>query len=165
MITAIYPGSFDPVTYGHLDIIRRSSAVFDKVIISILNNKTKNPLFTVQEKMDMIREVTKDLPNVEVTAFEGLLVDFSAESGANVIVRGIRAVSDFESELMMAQTNRELKSDVETMFFATSAEHSYVSSSTVREIASFGGEISSFVPPYVEEKTREKFSLKSEIDD
>ncbi|MEE1227498.1 MAG: pantetheine-phosphate adenylyltransferase [Lachnospiraceae bacterium] len=157
MTTAIYPGSFDPVTYGHIDVIRRASRIFDRVVIGVLYNKTKKPVFSVEEKIDMIQEVTKDLDNIEVVAFGGLLVDFCKKIDANVIVRGIRAVSDFEYELMMAQTNHKLDKGIETMFFATNAKYSFLSSSTVRELAYFGGDISSFVPPYVEQKTLAKF--------
>ena len=159
MTIAIYPGSFDPVTYGHLDIIRRAAAVFDKLIIGILRNKAKSWLFTTEERVTMLGQVTRDLPNVEVISFDGLLVDYCEKNDVNVIVRGIRAVSDFEFELTMAQTNKQLNSRVETMFFATSAEYSYISSSSIREIASFNGDISHFVPEtvrlLVEEKSRQ----------
>ena len=128
MRIAVYPGSFDPITYGHLDIIRRASEVFDKVIVGVLKNQTKTPLFDFEERVDMIREVVKDYPNVEVVSFQGLLIEFTKKMHADVIVRGIRAVSDFEYELMMAQTNKQLHPDVETMFFATSAKYSFLSS-------------------------------------
>ena len=156
MKNAIYPGSFDPVTLGHLDIIRRASEVFDKVVVGVLKNQTKTPLFDFEERVDMIREVVKDYPNVEVVSFQGLLIEFTKKMHADVIVRGIRAVSDFEYELMMAQTNKQLHPDVETMFFATSAKYSFLSSSTVRELAMFDGDISPFVPNYVREKVYEK---------
>lgn len=156
MSTAIYPGSFDPVTYGHLDIIERTAGIFDKVIVGVLKNNAKNPLFTLEERTEMLKEVTKQYPNVEIVTFGGLLIDFSASIGADVIVRGIRAVSDFEYELTMAQTNRCLNPKVETMFFATSAEYSYISSSMVRELAAFHGDISRFVPEYVSRKIQEK---------
>lgn len=156
MATAVYPGSFDPITYGHLDIIRRASEVFDKVIVGVLKNQTKTPLFNFDERVEMIREVVKDFPNVEVVSFHGLLIEFTKKMNADVIVRGIRAVSDFEYELMMAQTNKQLNSDVETMFFATSAKYSFLSSSTVRELAMFDGDIEPFVPAYVREKICEK---------
>lgn len=156
MATAVYPGSFDPITYGHLDIIRRASEVFDKVIVGVLRNQTKTPLFNFDERVEMIREVVKDFPNVEVVSFHGLLIEFTKKMNADVIVRGIRAVSDFEYELMMAQTNKQLNSDVETMFFATSAKYSFLSSSTVRELAMFDGDIEPFVPAYVREKICEK---------
>lgn len=156
MATAVYPGSFDPITYGHLDIIRRASEVFDKVIVGVLRNQTKTPLFNFDERVEMIREVVKDFPNVEVVSFHGLLIEFTKKMNADVIVRGIRAVSDFEYELMMAQTNKQLNPDVETMFFATSAKYSFLSSSTVRELAMFDGDIEPFVPAYVREKICEK---------
>lgn len=156
MTTAVYPGSFDPITYGHLDIIKRASEVFDKVVVGVLKNQTKNPLFTLEERVDMIEAVTKEFPNVEAVAFGGLLVDFCDQVKANVIVRGIRAVSDFEYELMMAQTNKELSPNLETMFFATSARYSFLSSSTVRELAMFDGDIRQFVPEYICTKIYEK---------
>lgn len=156
MATAVYPGSFDPITYGHLDIIRRAAEVFDKVIVGVLKNQTKTPLFNFEERVDMIREVVKDYPNVEVVSFHGLLIEFTKQMHADVIVRGIRAVSDFEYELMMAQTNKQLHPDVETMFFATSAKYSFLSSSTVRELAMFDGDITPFVPDYVRQKVYEK---------
>ena len=160
MATAVYPGSFDPITFGHLDIVQRASEVFDKVIIGVLKNQTKNPLFSLEERVDMIEKVTSDIPNVEVVSFGGLLVDFCKQVGADVVVRGLRAVSDFEYELMMAQTNKELNPNLETMFFATSARYSFLSSSTVRELAMFDADILQFVPEYVHRKVYEK--LKEE---
>ena len=157
MTTAIYPGSFDPITYGHLDVIERAAKVFDQLIIGVLNNYSKKSLFSVEERLEMIREVTFQYPNVEIRAFDGLLIDFTEKVNAQVIVRGIRAVSDFEYELMMAQTNKRLRDNVETVFFATSAEYSYVSSSTVRELAYFGGEIDQFVPPSVQKRIMDKY--------
>ena len=160
MATAVYPGSFDPITFGHLDIVQRASEVFDKVIIGVLKNQTKNPLFSLEERVDMIEKVTSDIPNVEVVSFGGLLVDFCKQVGADVVVRGLRAVSDFEYELMMAQTNKELNPNLETMFFATSARYSFLSSSTVLELAMFDADIRQFVPEYVHRKVYEK--LKEE---
>ena len=157
MTTAIYPGSFDPITYGHLDVIERAAKVFDQLIIGVLNNYSKKSLFSVEERLEMIREVTFQYPNVEIRAFDGLLIDFTEKVNAQVIVRGIRAVSDFEYELMMAQTNKRLRDNVESVFFATSAEYSYVSSSTVRELAYFGGEIDQFVPPSVRQRILDKY--------
>lgn len=159
MKIAIYPGSFDPVTLGHLDIIERIAKVFDKVIIGILVNKNKTPLFSVEEKMDMLKEVTKHLPNIEIIAFEGLLIDFAKQQNANVIVRGLRGVTDFEYELQMAQGNQQFYKEVETMFLATSAKYSYISSSMVKEIAHFGGDVEGFVPDYVKERIKEKYHL------
>ncbi len=156
MATAIYPGSFDPITLGHLDIIERSAEVFDKVIVGVLINKTKKPFFTIEERVDMIKEVTKDIPNVEICSFNGLLIDFSDKMKADVIVRGIRAVSDFEYELMMAQTNKQLNPNIETMFFATRAKYSFLSSSTIRELADFNGDITQFVPEEVSRRVYEK---------
>ncbi len=142
MSIAVYPGSFDPVTYGHIDIIERSAKVFDKLIVAVLVNSAKKPLFTTQEKVDMIRKATSHLDNVEVVSFSGLLVDFAKEQGASVSVRGLRAVTDFEYEIQIAQTNAKLNKDLDTMFFTTSIEYSYVSSTIVKEIASYHGDIS-----------------------
>ncbi len=157
MSIAVYPGSFDPVTLGHLDIIERSAKVFDKLVIAVLINSKKKPLFSTDEKVNMIRECTKHLKNVEVTFFSGLLVDFAKEQNADVSVRGLRAITDFEYELQIAQTNRQLNRDLDTMFFTTSMEYSYVSSTIVKEIASYGGDVSSMVTPHVEECLRKKF--------
>lgn len=146
MRIGIYPGSFDPVTVGHLDIIRRSSKLVDKLIIGVLNNSKKQPVFSSEERKKMIEMVTADLPNVEVEAFDGLLVDFAAMKQADVIFRGLRAVSDFEYELQIAQLNRTLNPELDTVFLATSVEYAYLSSSSVREIATYKGDISSLVP-------------------
>ena len=157
MRIAVYPGSFDPVTLGHGDIIERTAKMFDKVIIGVLNNNVKTPLFSVKERVNMLKEVTAHLPNVEVQSFEGLLVDFLRRNDAQVIVRGLRAVTDFEYELQMAQTNRVLATDVDTMFLTTSLEYAYLSSTTVKEAAYFGADISKFVPEYVVRKVEEKY--------
>lgn len=157
MSIAVYPGSFDPVTAGHLDIIERSAKVFDKLVIAVLINREKTPLFTTEEKVDMIEKVTQHLDNVEVTSFSGLLVDFAREQHANVSVRGLRAVTDFEYELQIAQINSKLNKELDTMFFTTSIEYAYVSSTIVKEIASYGGDVSDMVPPYVEECLKKKF--------
>ncbi|MBP3702384.1 MAG: pantetheine-phosphate adenylyltransferase [Lachnospiraceae bacterium] len=146
MKIGIYPGSFDPVTLGHLDVIRRSAGMVDKLIIGVLKNRSKNNLFTAEERVEMIKEVTKDIENVEVEAFGGLLVDYAKQKNAGIIVRGLRAITDFEYELQMAQTNHKLNSDVDTVFLTTSVEYAYLSSSTVREIGAYGGDISKFVP-------------------
>lgn len=156
MNSGIYPGSFDPVTYGHLDIIKRAAAVMDHLIVAVLKNNGKTPLFSVDERVNMLKAVTKDMENVEVMSFSGLLVKFAKEHDVKVIVRGLRAVTDFEYELLMSQTNRVMDPDVDTIFFTTDLDYAYLSSSTVREIASYGGDISKFVPPYVEESIKKK---------
>ena len=156
MKAAIYPGSFDPLTYGHLDIIKRSSEIFDELIVSVLDNKKKTPLFSVEERVKMLEEVTCNLPNVRIIPFEGLLVDFAKELDAKVVIRGLRAITDFEYELQMAQTNQKLQSDIETLFLTTSLDYSYLSSTTVKEVAAFGGDISQFVPEAVADRMKDK---------
>ncbi len=160
MKTAIYPGSFDPVTYGHIDIIKRASKLFDRLILGVLVNKAKTPLFSADERVSMLKTVTADIPNVEVLCYDGLMVDFARECGVTAVVRGLRAVTDFEYELQMAQMNSALNDDIETVFLTTSTEYAYLSSSNVREVASFGGDISRFVPPYVADKVIDKFKDK-----
>ena len=149
MTRAIYPGSFDPVTLGHLDIIKRASKIFDELIVGVLNNNSKSPLFSVEKRVKMLNDVVKDLPNVKVMSFEGLLVDFARKVDAQIIVRGLRAVTDFEYELQMAQTNRVLAPDVDTVFLTTTLEYAYVSSTIMKEVARFGGDLSSFAPPEI----------------
>ena len=156
MIRAIYPGSFDPVTYGHIDIIERAASIYDELIIGVLQNKAKLPLFSVEERVKMLCEVTTHIKNVKVVPFEGLLIEFAKQMDAKVIVRGLRAITDFEYELQMAQTNRKLNPDVETLFLTTSLDYSYLSSTTVREVASFGGDITQFVPEYVVKEVTKK---------
>lgn len=156
MKAAIYPGSFDPVTFGHLDIIRRAASIFDELTVSVLNNTQKTPLFSVEERVNMLEEVTKEYPNIKIHSFTGLLVEFAKECEAHIIVRGLRAITDFDYELQMAQTNRIMSPDLDTLFLTTSLEYAYLSSTTVKEVAAFGGDISAFVPPYVEEKIRER---------
>ena len=159
MKAAIYPGSFDPVTYGHLDIIKRSAEIFDELIVSVLNNKTKSPLFSVEERVKILKEATKDLPNVKVESFSGLLIDYAREKDIHVSVRGLRAVTDFEYELQIAQTNRQLSGgSLDTMFLTTSLEYAYLSSSSVKEIASFGGDVSQCVPEFVAKMTYDKYA-------
>lgn len=158
MKVGIYPGSFDPITLGHLDIITRSSKVVDKLIIGVLNNSAKQALFTSEERVEMIRTVTKDLPNVEVESFSGLLVDYAKLKNANVIVRGLRAITDFEYELQIAQANHKANPDVDTIFFTTNVEYSYISSSIAKEFAHYGSDVSQIVPPLVIEKLNEKFN-------
>ena len=146
---AVYPGTFDPITNGHLDIIRRGSRLFDRVIVAILGNPEKSPLFTLEERVDLIQKVVAGLPNVSVETFRGLLVDWARGRGANVIVRGLRAISDFEYEFQMALMNRRLDPEVETVFMMPAEAYSYVSSRLVKEVASLGGDVSGLVPPEV----------------
>ena len=163
MLRAIYPGSFDPVTYGHLDIIRRSCKIVDELVVGVLNNKAKTPLFSVEERVRILEEVTKDLPNVKVMAFDGLLVEFAKQIGAKVIVRGLRAITDFEYELQMSQTNHKLEPEIETMFLTTSLEYSFLSSTTVKEVAAFGGDITQFVPEAVAGELEAKMKAKRRV--
>ena len=156
MKIGIYPGSFDPVTKGHLDIIRRSSKMVDVLIVAVLKNNSKSPLFSVEERVSMLKEVTKDISNVQIDSFSGLLVDYARKNNASIIVRGLRAVTDFEYELQMSQTNRIMDSDVDTIFLTTSVEYAYLSSSTVKEVAMYGGYVSKFVPEYVADKINDK---------
>ena len=145
----ICPGSFDPVTIGHIDIISRASKMFDHVIIAVLNNLVKNPSFTTDERIALLKEATKDFDNVEIVGFDGLLADYAKERGVNVIVKGLRAVSDFEYEFQQALTNKKLNPELETVFLTSNAEYMYLSSSMVKQVASLGGDISSFVPECV----------------
>jgi pantetheine-phosphate adenylyltransferase len=148
-VLAIYPGSFDPVTLGHLDVITRGSRLFERVIVAIARNPAKTPLFTVEERIQQIRQATEHLDNVQVDSFEGLTVDYAQQTGASALLRGLRAISDFEMELQMAHTNKTLANQVETVFLVTSNEYSFLSSSVVREIAKFGGPIGHLVPNHV----------------
>ena len=157
MKIAVYPGSFDPVTLGHLDIIRRASAVFDRVIVAVLNNAGKNPLFTVPERMTLLHEVTADLNNVEIDNFNDLLIEYMKTKQANVIVRALRSVSDYEYELQLASMNRKLGDNVETLFMTSSPQYSYLSSSIVKEIARFNGPVGELVPPQVELALQQKY--------
>ena len=157
---AVYPGSFDPVTNGHIDLIQRSAALFDKVVVAILRNTEKTPLFTVEERAEMLAEAVRDLKNVSVTSFAGLLVDFVERLGASVIIRGIRAVSDYEYELQMALMNRRLSNKVETVFMLPAESYSYLSSKLVKEIAGLGGSIHGLVPADVEKRLYNKFQSK-----
>ena len=143
---AIYPGSFDPITLGHLDIITRGSNMFDSVIVAVLSNPSKQPLFTVEKRIEQIKQCTINLPNVEVDSFAGLTVEYAKINGAKILLRGLRVLSDFEKELQMAHTNKTLSEEIETIFLATAKEYSFLSSSVVKEIAQFGGEISHLVP-------------------
>lgn len=161
MTIAVYPGSFDPVTLGHYDIIERTAKIMDKVIIGVLNNNSKTPLFSVEERVNMLKSITSHLPNIEVVSFEGLLVDFVRECNANVIVRGLRAITDFEYELQLAQTNRVIAPEVDTLFLTTNLKYSYLSSSIVKEIAMYHGDISAFLHPEVAAKVIEKMDAIS----
>jgi pantetheine-phosphate adenylyltransferase len=156
-VTAIYPGSFDPITSGHLDLIERGCRLFDRLIVSILRNETKQPLFTVEERIEMLREVVGHFPNVEVDSFNGLLVDYAAEKNATALVRGIRAISDYEYELQMALMNRRLRPDIETVFMMASEAHSFISSRLVKEVFALGGNITGLVPASVEVRLRKRF--------
>ena len=163
MLRAIYPGSFDPVTLGHLDIIKRSASMVDELIVGVLNNKAKSPLFSVEERVTMLDEVTKELPNVKVIPFAGLLVDFARQTDSKTIIRGLRAITDFEYELQMSQMNRKLEENVETVFLTTNLEYSYLSSSMVKEVAAFGGDISQLVPAFVADRVNEKMKEKRRV--
>lgn len=155
---AIYPGSFDPITNGHLDLIQRGSRLFDRLIVSILRNESKEPLFSAEERIAMLREVTEPYLNVEVDSFDGLLVDHAAHRAANAILRGIRAISDYEYELQMALMNRRLRPEIETVFMMSNEAYSFISSRMVKEVFSLGGNISGLVPPPVEARMRGRFS-------
>lgn len=159
MKKAIYPGSFDPVTYGHLDIIERASKIFDELTVSVLYNSAKHSLFSIDERVKMLEEATKDLGNVKVASFDGLTIDFAQKNGANVIIRGLRAITDFEYELQLSQTNRKLLGTVDTVFLTTSLDYAYLSSSIVKEVASYGGDISKFVPSFVADRIYEKYKI------
>jgi pantetheine-phosphate adenylyltransferase len=160
MKTAVYPGSFDPITLGHLDIIQRSSRIFDKLIIAVVKNHSKKPLFSINERVNMIKKCVTDLPNVKVDHFEGLLVNYASLLGAQVIVKGLRAVSDFEYEFQMALLNRKMQPEIETMFMMTNHKYSYLSSSMVKEIAGLGGCIRDLVPDIILGDIKNKFHEK-----
>lgn len=159
MKKAIYPGSFDPVTFGHLDMIVRSAKIVDELIVSVLRNSAKNALFSIEERVSMLEEMTGDIPNVTVQSFDGLLIDHARDMEANLIIRGLRAVTDFEYELQIAQTNRIVNPQVDTMFLTTSLEYAYLSSTIVKEVASYGGDISHFVPEHLIERIYEKYGI------
>ncbi len=160
MAKALYPGSFDPVTYGHIDVIRRASSLFDSLTVAVLNNGAKKPLFSVDERVNMLKGVCRDIPDVRIDSFSGLTADYVTANGFDVIIRGLRAVTDFEYELQMAQTNRKLAPEADTVFLTTSLEFAYLSSTTVKEVAFFGGDISKFVPKEIEELIFEKYKKK-----
>ena len=160
MKKAIYPGSFDPLTLGHMDIIERSAKIVDELVVGVLNNSAKNSLFSLDERVSMIKEMTDSIPNVTVASFDGLLVDYMKEIDATIIIRGLRAVTDFEYELQMAQTNHVENPDVETIFLTTSLQYSYLSSTIVKEFASYGGDLSKFVPQRFIERIYAKYNIK-----
>ncbi|WP_313804154.1 pantetheine-phosphate adenylyltransferase [Cytobacillus sp.] len=157
---AVCPGSFDPITYGHLDIIKRGAKVFDQLNVVVLNNSAKHPLFSVNERIELIKEVTKDIPNVKVDSFQGLLVDYAKSVHASAIIRGLRAVSDFEYEMQITSMNRVLNDEIETFFIMTNNQFSFLSSSIVKEVAKYNGKISELVPYAVEMALKEKFEGK-----
>lgn len=164
MKKAIYPGSFDPITKGHMDIIERSANIFDELVVGVLNNSAKNPLFSLDERVSMIKEMTADLKNVTVTSFDGLLVDHMKQIDASIIVRGLRAVTDFEYELQIAQTNHKVSPEVDTIFLTSSLEYAYLSSTIVKEIASYGGDITNFVPKEIVDRIYEKYNITNKGD-
>lgn len=155
-VISLYPGSFDPITNGHLDLIERGAKLFDRLIVAILRSADKQPLFTVNERIEMLREVVSDYPNVDVDSFDGLLVDYAAAKGATVLLRGIRAISDYEYELQMALMNRRLAPRIETVFLMASEAYSFISSRLIKQVLSLGGDISGLVPPSVEARLRER---------
>lgn len=166
MKIAVYPGSFDPVTYGHLDIIRRAAKMFDKVIVAVMCNSAKTPLFTLDERVKMLRESIQDLNNVEIDSFGGLMIDYCKERGIHTVIRGLRAITDFEYELQIAQTNKELShNEVDTVFLTTSLKYSYLSSSVVKEIASYKGDITPCVPEFVADALYAKFGQNTTTSD
>ena len=155
---AVYPGSFDPVTLGHFDIIRRSAGIVDELIVGILVNNSKKPMFTMDERLEMLNESVKDIPNVKVKTFEGMTIDFARSNNAKVIIRGLRVISDYESEMQIAQVNRSIDPSIETMFLATVLEYSFLSSTIAKEIASYDAGVEKFVPPIVVSKFKEKYN-------
>ena len=158
MSIAVYPGSFDPVTLGHLDIIRRSAAIFDHVIVGVLNNTSKKPLFSLEVRVNMLKDVVSEIENVSVESFDGLLVDFVRQKNTNVIIRGLRALTDFDLEMQMAQSNRMVAKDVDTVFLSTSTQYSYLSSSVVKEYARYGVDLTEFVPACIIPKLIERMN-------
>lgn len=165
MSTAVYPGSFDPVTNGHLDIIRRGAALFDRVIVAVLHNPSKQGLFPVEKRLEMLRRVCAQLPNVQVDSFQGLLVDYVRQTGADVILRGLRSSKDLEAELPMAQLNRSMLPKAETLFLPASPQHLFTSSSAVREIGSFGGDVTPFVPACIRQEVEQAFQKRMKQED
>ena len=161
MKRAIYPGSFDPMTLGHLDIIRRAAPMFDELTVAVLNNTQKTPLFSVEERVNILEKATKELPNVKVSSFSGLLIDYCRDNGFHIAVRGLRAITDFEYELQIAQANRQMSKDaLDTIFLTTSLEYAYLSSTSVKEFASFNGDISKCVPDWEAELIYQKYGYR-----
>lgn len=156
---AVYPGSFDPITYGHLDIIRRGLAIFDEIIVAVANNSQKNALFSTEERVELIQDVLKSESRVKVDTFSGLLIDYVSSRGAHVIIRGLRAISDFEYEFQIAQMNSSIGQEIETLFMMTSLQYGYLSSSIVKEVCSLNGDIDMFVPPEVKSALKNKYGL------
>ena len=154
---AVYPGSFDPITYGHLDIITRASRIVDELVVGILVNNTKRPMFTMDERLEMLRETVKDLHNVEVKTFEGMTIDFARQNGAKVIIRGLRVISDYETEMQIAQTNRSLDPEIETLFLSTGLEYSFLSSTIAKEVAFYNAGVEKLVRPFVARIFYEKY--------
>ena len=159
MKIAIYPGSFDPMTFGHLDIIERSAKIVDELVVGVLNNSSKNSLFSLEERVSMIKEMTAHIPNIKVGSFDGLLVDYMKEINATIIIRGLRAVTDFEYELQIAQSNHVQDENIETVFLTTNLKYSYLSSTIVKEFASYGGDISKFVPEALIDRIYAKYNI------
>lgn len=155
---AVYPGSFDPVTYGHIDIIKRAASIVDELVVGILVNNNKKPMFTMEDRLEMLRESVKGLTNVKVQTFEGMTIDFARQNGAKVIIRGLRVISDYETEMQIAQTNHNLDSEIETLFLSTSLEYSFLSSTIAKEVAYYDAGVEKLVPPIVAKKFKEKYN-------
>ena len=155
---AVYPGSFDPVTYGHIDIIKRASSIVDDLVVGILVNNRKEPMFTMEDRLEMLRQSVKDLQNVKVQTFEGMTIDFARQNGAKVIIRGLRVISDYETEMQIAQTNHNLDPEIETLFLSTSLEYSFLSSTIAKEVAFYDAGVEKLVPPIVAKKFKEKYN-------
>jgi len=158
MKTAVYPGSFDPVTNGHIDIIKRALSIFDKVIVTVGDNPGKEPTFTIEERIDMLKECTKDIGNIEIDSFSGLLLNYVKSKNSKIVIRGLRAVSDFEFEFQRALMNRVVDNEIETIFIMTKEDYVYLNSSIVKEMAMFGGNVNGLIPEIVEKKLKEKFN-------
>ncbi len=161
MKRAVYPGSFDPMTFGHLDIVRRAASMFDELTVAVLNNTQKTPLFSVEERVNILEEATRELPNVKIDSFSGLLIDYCKDKGFQIAVRGLRAITDFEYELQIAQANRQMSKDaLDTIFLTTSLEYAYLSSTSVKEFASFNGDITKCVPEWEAELIYKKYGYR-----